>query len=113
MLAVRSSPSCRWMAARDLTISSGWRSSHRRSRYGSIPGNGLLMVWPIIPSQQPLALPPRDQRDDLLHDLLDRDPLGFRVEIRDDPVPQHRGGHRLDVLDRDVQPAAHEGAGLA
>ena len=69
------------------------RVAPRRPRYIPLFGTGTA-------SEQPID------------DRVRRDALGFGVEVRHDPVAQNRLGERLDVLDRDVIAAVHQGARL-
>src|ERR1044071_7541712 len=49
---------------------------------------------------------------DFLHQSLDHlvggDPFALCREVRDDPVPQHRGRELCDVIGRNVAPAVEE-----
>src|SRR5579883_1759827 len=46
----------------------------------------------------------RDQVAEPAHDVIRLDPLGLRVEVGNDAVPQHRRRHGADVLAGDVIP---------
>ena len=48
----------------------------------------------------------------MLNDLFGSNAFRLRMEIREDAMAEHRDSQLLNVLDGDVIPALHQGAGL-
>src|SRR5581483_5532960 len=59
------------------------------------------------------ALISRGRFQQFLDDVVRRLALGASREVGDDTMPQYRPGHRLNVLDRDVEPSVQDGPRLA
>src|SRR5262245_28486340 len=72
---------------------------------------GEDLLEPVVARQ--LAFAAGCFLDELLDHRVGSDPLGGGREVRQDTVPQHRVGERLDVVDLHVSPAFEQCAGLA